>query len=1518
MDTNIKSNVIKIFEYLTALKNLSSPVLCDMRQYREACWWLADMPKDAGCFWNGSGAHPEAWLEVQQREVPPPPPPPEPLRKWILDSGLQPEQPPVLHNTLHETEQPEVQDDSDFIAWIEGLQSEQVQPETQPAVEASEVVPLTFTLAEETEMPSTNGRRETAFDSDPERVALWEHWRGQVWEAWAAAASEQQCANQLYDDFFALYQRMQREGDHLELVLGDGLLTWQVAAREIFRPLFVVRADLVFDAEKKSFAILLLEPSAALELEMLSGVPLARAELLSAVEARMREQGIDLREKGKIKNVLSEIAPAFSFEAEARVSEMQSGRNLELTSQPILYHAPALFVRSKAGRQWQADFKTIIDAIRNDHPIAPSLAVLAMNSPLSPSEAESQKWQPLGEDILFPLPANEEQREIARRLAQHFGVAVQGPPGTGKSHTIVNLIAHLLAHGKRVLVTSHAERALRVLGEMIKRALPELAPLCLAVLEGEAQSREQLEAAITDIYERLAAFDVEAAARMQERLAEELRSAREEIARLREELRHAAETENDRVCIQGRDLKATQVAEWLTQNETKYGWLPDKIPAECDPPLSEIEMLRLCELLGVFSVEHLALLSQKLPPLEQLPTTAQVSQYCERLSAFETAAPRREELLRGWTLPATAPADLDQKMALAERALRKLESFTAPWLRSVLQDVAYGGQREEQWQEFTRECRVQLRSIRAEEKAIAHYSVAVPVAFDLKQAREDLTLLHDELARNKTVSLRFRYGSGKRALRVFNEYLLNGNAPRTAEDVQVLLRYLDIDEAKRKLLATWTNGVREVGGPAPEAENEQLLKLIEDYLRLLEPVLGWNNTYLRLLTASTSNLKPYGAAAWHETEWLKKYCEGLRAYAEILASAAVYEFFEEWTRYLRAGMAGEHAHAAWARLLEALEAHDAQTWERELQALQSLAAFMPQLRELQQLREKLRAVAPRWLLEIEKQSGGAEPALPVEWQKAWEWRRVHSWFEQSAARLNVEDSYERLRAAHAKAARTLASFVAQSTWLEQAKRTTPEQKTALYAWLKTMQKLSKSGKGKYENRYRSEAAQLMQTCRPAIPVWIMPLEQVLATFSPTGEKFDVVIVDESSQCQLFALAALFRAERAVIIGDHKQVSPEAVGIEQAEVHELMARHLHGLPQVTSAMWDLQASLFDKAQEAFSPSNQSLFLREHFRCAPEIIRFSNEQFYENKIEPLRLPLPHERCAPVLVTVRVPDGQWKQDSAAAVNVKEAEAIADKIVELCRDESYAQRTMGVISLQGVAQAELIAGLLRERLSAEEIVKRRLLCGDAKHFQGDERHVMFLSMVASAEPRPGPLTNKFAEQRFNVAASRARDQLWLFHSIDAENLQPNCMRYRLLDYCLHPEREAQARRSALETFEYYGTSPLVREIYRQVIARGHRVTPEVKIGTHPFRIDLVIEGEHSRLGVLCEGEEWRGEEDWEEELERQLVLERAGWKFWRVRGSVYYHAPEKALAPLWGKLEELGIRPAAIPEGWEEIARA
>src|SRR6185312_4324499 len=58
-------------------------------------------------------------------------------------------------------------------------------------------------------------------------------------------------------------------------------------------------------------------------------------------------------------------------------------------------------------------------------------------------------------------------------------------------------------------------------------------------------------------------------------------------------------------------------------------------------------------------------------------------------------------------------------------------------------------------------------------------------------------------------------------------------------------------------------------------------------------------------------------------------------------------------------------------------------------------------------------------------------------------------------------------------------------------------------------------------------------------------------------------------------------------------------------------------------------------------------------------------------------------------------------------------------------------------------------------------------------------------------------------------------------------------------------------------------------------------------------------------------------ENIERQAILERLGWKFVRVRGSLFFRDPDRALTPVFRRLEELGIHPGSPAAAAEVPAR-
>lgn len=239
-------------------------------------------------------------------------------------------------------------------------------------------------------------------------------------------------------------------------------------------------------------------------------------------------------------------------------------------------------------------------------------------------------------------------------------------------------------------------------------------------------------------------------------------------------------------------------------------------------------------------------------------------------------------------------------------------------------------------------------------------------------------------------------------------------------------------------------------------------------------------------------------------------------------------------------------------------------------------------------------------------------------------------------------------------------------------------------------------------------------------------------------------------------------------------------------------------------------------------------------------------------------------------------------------------------------------MISLLGEDQAKHIDKLINQAVDERTREDRKIVCGDAYAFQGDERDVMFLSMVKALdqndpESRLIAQTRDITKQAFNVAASRARDQVFLFHSVPLEEFHnQEDWRFKLLNWYYHPRTEElrAGKEVLLKEFRAGRASQFSVDVGNLIIDRGYQVIPEYEV--IGYRIDLVIQGEKARLAVECDGDQYHSLEQWEADQIRERQLRRAGWEFWRVTGSSFYRYKERALDSLWEKLEEMDIKPA------------
>jgi very-short-patch-repair endonuclease len=555
-----------------------------------------------------------------------------------------------------------------------------------------------------------------------------------------------------------------------------------------------------------------------------------------------------------------------------------------------------------------------------------------------------------------------------------------------------------------------------------------------------------------------------------------------------------------------------------------------------------------------------------------------------------------------------------------------------------------------------------------------------------------------------------------------------------------------------------------------------------------------------------------------------------------------------------------------------------------------------------ELLERMERAAPMWAWQLRHREGRhakAEP--PGEPSRAWRWRQLQQEI-QRRAELNEFRLTRELADRQAALQRTTADLIDRRAWLAQLARTDLSARSALQGWADTVRRIGR-GTGVRVPQLQAEARRLLTRARDAVPVWIMPLSRVAESFDPCDGKFDVVILDEASQADLTGLLAWYLGDRVAVVGDHEQVSPLAVGQDVGQFSQLIADHLQGIPN--SHLYDGRASVYDLARQCFGGA---IALREHFRCVPDIIGFSDELCYDFEIRPLRPARSAQR--PHIVEYVAGEGGGRSGTPerfGKTNVAEARAVVSLIKAATELTDYDDKTMGVITLLGDDQAGVIHDLAVKVVGAVELERRRFLAGNAAHFQGDERDVVFLSMV-DVGGGSGPLRMLGAhdarfKQRYNVAASRARDQLWLVHSLNPDvDLQEGDLRKLLIEYV----RKPGLRRGVREAVRQREASELEKSVADRLIAAGYQVQPQYRAGS--YRIDLVVSDEGGEVAIECDGDRFCDLDQIPSDMVRQAVLERAGWRFIRIRGTRFWQDPDVTMDWVMGELAKLGVEASGL----------
>jgi len=1364
-------------------------------------------------------------------------------------------------------------------------------------------------------------RRTEAFDTAPARVSAFHSWRQQR-EEWMNRERPVRATLALFQQIYAWYGIQEREGERIELLIGDGILCCPDAAGEFRHPVLLQKLALEFYPERHEpqFVFRKDDHPPELYMEFLRSLPgvntsqLARCadELKQAEFSPLGAEETD----GFLRRLIQGLFPSSGIFADKLPPSREAPAAGEF-GRPVIARQPVIFMRSRRTGPDNV-FDLVLEDIEAREEFPASLRQILGLQPMAPDPQETPAAFPTGnedEHILLSKPANREQLEIARQLARKDCVLVQGPPGTGKTHTIANLLGHLLAQGKRVLVTAHTPKALRVLRQKV---VEPLQPLCISVLHNDKPSQEELQASVRRIHVRLGE-DEQSLEQAAQRLSSERQNALGELREARQQLFAARQDEIRSLGLDGKQTRPVEAARRVKEGAGLHDWIPGPVTPGESLPLTPAEVVELYQTNARVSPADERALRSTRPELGALPSPGEFRAAMDALTALANENLQLRSELWDDALEPAEPAAFDRLLEQAGKTIDFLRDG-APWQLLAVQAGRDGASARREWDSLVEKIEATWTEVVECRALIMEHG---PEISDPRPAHELLPVIEEMIAHREAggsfglmtklthrawFELPAQIRVGKRPLDPSNPVHLSA--------VRALLR---LSVVRTELVERWGRQMTPHGGLASAelgAEPEQVCK---QYVPQLRACLDWQTAVWEPLE------KEFARAGFRWPRFLDSTAPEPGANAELRRIrravlgdlGPILQSRAAWLRHKRltatwqqwqelAPESDQPEAAATRRLRRAL--HDGATddYDAACEELARLKSLEPGLARRRELLARLAHFAPAWASALENRLPAHSQAQPPggDVAAAWEWRQFHDELEKRAA-VSLDQLQQRIERHAQRLLEVTAQLVEKQTWLNQIRLTAAPQKQALGAYAAMRNKLTKTGKGPRDTELRSAARREMATAKDAVPVWIMPLTEVADTFDPRRTRFDVVIIDEASQCDPTALFALYLGHQAVIVGDDEQVSPVAVGEKSDDVTKLISAYLDGVPR--KELYDGSTSIYDLAQIAFGGV---IRLTEHFRCAPDIIAFSNSLSYKGEIRPLReassVPL-----SPHVVHYRVMGGR---DAGDSLNAAEAESIAALICAAIEQPEYAENdageptTFGVVSLVGDKQAVKIDALLRARLEPAEYRRRQILCGDSAQFQGDERDVMFLSLVdspAGSSPLPmrqeGP--KKVFKKRFNVAASRARNQLWVVHSLDHEtDLQTGDYRRRLIEHARDPaawEREAQKHLARAET----RADRFDGAVLHALRVRGYHVIPRYQAGA--YCIDLVVLGNGRRLAIECDGDQFHDPEKLREDLERQAVLERLGWTFVRVRGSLFFRDEPRALEPVFRRLRELGIAP-------------
>ncbi|MFZ0931371.1 MAG: AAA domain-containing protein, partial [Syntrophobacteraceae bacterium] len=1158
---------------------------------------------------------------------------------------------------LHETRPPEIT--SKFLRpWVQIGQSPTEEPRLLGSTNGTSLI------AESTHCSSANAPEQGKPQIDPDSTILLSEYervaqvRGEFetylntrWLPWAKEEKLRRKSIAIYSKLFTLKQQL--EGGiieaQLELVWGVGVGIWNHNGTDVLYPLIGRPVELSLNSQTAEVELRPRDIDARLEIDWYASIgnpgvtDLEKTAKEFFGKAKTTFSPFD---RGTFEPLLRTAATDLDVNGiywpnEVSAEDRRLPRpddNLKVTDTWVIFARPrtnSLFLQDLEKLRTQAEdtdiFPPAVAAVVTDPDTTNPVVELPSFRGLSASyHAEPSMGVKEARDIYFPKPFNDEQVRIIQSLEVSPGVVVQGPPGTGKTHTIANIICHYLAEGKRVLVTSMKDPALAVLREQLP---DEIRPLAISLLTSEQEGMKQFEHAIRKIASEVQTLDRVGTARAIKHLEEQIDALHGRLAYVDYEIGEFARRNLARITLETEEFDPQDAAREVVENAAQYELIPDALGVESKfaPRFSDEDIARLKEARRDLGPD-ISYLDAFLPQLIEFPDSKALLEVHQDLSQFE----KLKQGVEKGEVPSLVNSQ-QETLTLAQRLLHGIEKLRklredithpqVPWTDALRRRLRCG--EKGNLLEMLETLGAELQQAVEHRNAFLDRPVIVPAGIELDPAL--MGAVGNLSEGKKPFGLQGLFGKSEQK-KLLESIRVLGTPPADAESWKHVLEYCGLLKCLCELSQRWNALASELSLETVPGDKPEDGLVAADGFRLYLKVKEMVTVEGQVERAASLVFPtwPHSREVADNEKNLSELEKALRHHLTKHRLANVWVNKERIQKVLkgRTGHVVDEIREFLAGTLGNPRVSDAELqakWSALMAELSRVLGLSTHLSTVREICGKVTASgAPKYAEQLKQPlASTVETLLPVDWRKAWQLRRLATYLELIDAHEELKKLTKDRHAIEGDLSRVYRDVVVKRTWLKLAENASHSIRAALQAYLNAIQKIGK-GTGKRAVRYRQDARTAASHANPAVPCWIMAHYRVSESLPAELGCFDLVVIDEASQSDLAALPSLLRAQKVLIVGDDKQVSPEGVGLDEQKVRSLMDRFLGNQVETYRSQMSPERSIYDLFKVVFAKS--AVMLKEHFRSVAPIIEYSKREFYNHELRPLRLPKASERLDP----------------------------------------------------------------------------------------------------------------------------------------------------------------------------------------------------------------------------------------------------------------------------------------------------